>query len=84
MTLFICTDTFTNIYSSEVPRALIEWRRALRVGGMLLLNAYTLDDDTQNMYSVQYLPAAKGISNNAANLITACYDCNLENLNSTA
>ncbi|MCA1568268.1 MAG: methyltransferase domain-containing protein [Acidobacteria bacterium] len=45
--IFICTDTFTNIYSSEVPRALREWRRALRVGGMLLLNAYTPDDDTQ-------------------------------------
>jgi hypothetical protein len=31
-----------------------------------------------NKHSIQYLVAAMSISNNAANLITACYDRNLE------
>jgi ubiquinone/menaquinone biosynthesis C-methylase UbiE len=45
--IFICADTFGQIYSSEVSDALREWRRTLNRSGMLLLNAYTPEDDTQ-------------------------------------
>ncbi|HEX8130298.1 MAG TPA: TIR domain-containing protein [Pyrinomonadaceae bacterium] len=44
--ILVCTDTFGQIYASEVPHALSEWRRALRRSGTILLNAYTPEDDT--------------------------------------
>jgi len=45
--ILVCADTFGQLYPSEVPHSLAEWKRALRRGGMLVLNAYTPDDETR-------------------------------------
>jgi SAM-dependent methyltransferase len=44
--LLFCANTFSHLHPGELNNALTEWRRVLRIGGRLLFNVYSTDDDT--------------------------------------